>query len=115
MKELLIIFTYTFIIAFIAINLNKVMPYMKQYWKSLLGTIKPKKKVNTPIDCVLLEKRIQSLENTQGFPDRRLTEKLVVKLIREKVNSGLLTYHKKQAIREIVREEVIKYLTELKK
>jgi hypothetical protein len=115
MKEILIIFTYTFIIAFIAINLSKAMPYMKQRWNAFITRISRKSNARKQVDCVLLERRIQALENTQGLPDKKLTEKLVTNLIKEKTNSGLLTYHKKQMIRDMVREEVIKYLNELKK
>jgi hypothetical protein len=39
---------------------------------------------------------------------------MITKALREKVNSGMFTYHRKQAIKEIVREEVINYLNELK-
>ncbi len=42
-------------------------------------------------------------------------ELIVTNIIKDKVNSGLLTYHKKQMIKEIVREEVINYLNQLKK
>jgi hypothetical protein len=115
MNELLVIFAYTFLIAFIAVYFNKSMPYMTYHLNRILANIKPKKNNNRNIDCVLLEKRIQSLENMQGQPNRGMVEKMVVKIIKEKVDSGLLTYHKKQMIKEIVREEVIKYLTELKK
>jgi hypothetical protein len=97
MKEALIIFTYTFIIAFIAINLNKAMPYMKQRWNAFITSIK--RKSNAP---------------KQSSTDKVMIEKMITKALREKVNSGMFTYHRKQAIKEIVREEVINYLNELK-
>jgi len=98
MKELLIIFTYTFIIAFIAINLNKAMPYMKQRWNAFIT-------------------RISRKSNTSKQPsiDKKMLDKMITQAIKEKVNNGLLTYHKKQMIKDMVREEVIKYLNELKK
>ena len=98
MKEALIIFTYTFIIAFIAINLNRAMPYVKQRWNAFITRIK--RKSNT---------------SKQSSTDKVMIEKMITKALREKVNSGMFTYHRKQAIKEIVREEVINYLNELKK
>lgn len=98
MKELLIIFTYTFIIAFIAINLSKAMPYVKQRWNAFITRIS--RKSNTP---------------KQPIPTKAMIEKMITQVIKEKVNTGLFTYHKKQMIKDMVREEVIKYLNELKK
>lgn len=98
MKEALIIFTYTFIIAFIAINLNRAMPYVKQRWNTFITRIS--RKSNTP---------------KQSSVDKTMIDKMITKALKEKVNSGMFTYHRKQAIREIVREEVVNYLNELKK
>ena len=95
MKEALIIFTYTFIIAFIAINLNKAMSYVKQRWNAFITRISRKK-------------------NTRKPSHQPNIEAIVMKVIKEKINTGLLTYHKKQMIRDFVREEVINYLNELK-
>lgn len=42
-------------------------------------------------------------------------EPIVVEIIKDKINSGLVSYHKKQMIKEIVQQEVINYLNQLKK
>lgn len=97
MNNYFTLFLYTTLIAFIAINLNKAMPYMKQRWNAFITRIS--RKSNAP----------------QQLPiDKKILDKMVAQAIKDKVNNGLLTYHKKQMIRDIVREEVIKYLNELK-
>ena len=42
-------------------------------------------------------------------------EPIVTEIIKDKINSGLVSYHKKQMIKEIVQQEVINYLNQLKK
>ncbi len=98
MKELLIIFTYTFIIAFIAVYLNKAMPSVIAWFKRTITRI-PRK----------------SNASKESPQTKAMIDKMITQAIKEKINSGLFTYHKKQMIREMVREEVIKYLNELKK
>jgi len=75
------------------------MPYVKQRWNAFKDSIK--RKLNTP--------------KKQSSLNKNIIEEIVTQVIKDKVNNGLLTYHKKQMIREIVREEVINYLNELKK
>lgn len=65
-----------------------------------------------PIYITRLKTRFKPKPKSKPNKDLEL---VVTKIIKDKVNNGLLTYHKKQMIREIVREEVINYLNELKK
>ncbi len=62
MKEILIIFTYTFLVGILSIALYKAIPSVKQYLKRVITRIPRKKNTRTPVDCVVLEKRIASLE-----------------------------------------------------
>lgn len=55
---MIIIFTYTFLIAFIAISLNKAMPSVVDWFKRVLTR---KKRVSN-VDCNLLEQRVSELE-----------------------------------------------------
>ena len=57
-----------------------------------------------------------SFKHKQKQPsiNKNTIEEIVTQVIKNKVNNGMLTYHKKQMIRNIVREEVINYLNELK-
>ena len=80
---------------FLNASLSLAMPFMKIKWNALYQRIKPKKNTHT----------------TQP----KQIEKLVIGIMKDKINSGLFTYHKKQMIREFVREEVVNYLNEIKK
>ena len=75
-------------------SLSFMMPYMKANWNALYQRIKPKKNTHT----------------TQP----KQIEKLVIDIMKNKINNGLFTYHKKQMIREFVREEVVNYLNQIK-
>jgi hypothetical protein len=96
-----IIYTLTVIIITLILNatISSSIPYVKQRWNAFITGIK--RKLNTP--------------KKQPVFDIHHPEELVTRIIKDKVNNGLLTYHKKQMIRGIVREEVINYLNELKK
>jgi hypothetical protein len=85
MKEILIIFTYTFITAFIAINLNKAMPSVIQWFKRLI----PRKKRVLPVDCNLLEQRVSELERKMA--KRHLNDRHA---IREEIKNILLELKK---------------------
>jgi len=93
MKEMLIIFTYTFIIAFIAINLNKAMPYVKQRWNAFIT--RKKRKSNTPK---------QAVDATTYFELLSRIETIEKRLNRRQTN-----------FQQRVREEVRRYLEQLKK
>ena len=75
-------------------SLSFAMPYMKANWNAFITRIKPKK--NTPT------------------PPTKLLEKLVIDIMKDKINTGLLTYHKQKMLREFVREEVVNYLNQIK-
>ena len=85
MKEILIIFTYTFIIAFIAINLNKAMPSVIQWFKRVLT----RKKRKSNVDCNLLEQRVSELERKMA--KRHLNDRHA---IREEIKNILLELKK---------------------
>ena len=80
---------------FLNASLSLAMPFMKIKWNTLYQRIKPRKHIHT----------------TQP----KQIEKLVIDIMKDKINSGLLTYHKKKMVREFVREEVVNYLNEIKK
>lgn len=75
-------------------SLSFMMPYMKAQWKAFIT--RTKRVSNTPT------------------PPTKLLEKLVIDIMKNKINSGLLTYHKQKMIREFVREEVVNYLNQIK-
>ena len=85
MKELLIIFTYTFLIAFIAINLNKAMPSVIQWFKRVI----PRKKRKINVDCNLLEQRVGELEKKMA--KRRNNDR---QAIREEIKNVLIELKK---------------------
>jgi predicted secreted Zn-dependent protease len=96
-----IIYTLAVIVITLVLNvtITSSMPYIKQRWNAFITGIK--RKLNTP--------------KKQSSLNKDAIEELVTQVIKDKINNGLVTYHKKQMIREIVREEVINYLNELKK
>jgi len=75
-------------------SLSFAMPYMKAQWNAFITRIKPKKHTPTP--------------------STKQLEKLVIDIMKNKTNSGLLTYHKQKMLREFVREEVVNYLNQIK-
>ena len=75
-------------------SLSFAMPYMKAKWNAFITRIKPKKHTPTP--------------------STKHLEKLVIDIMKNKTNSGLLTYHKQKMLREFVREEVVNYLNQIK-
>jgi hypothetical protein len=83
--------------ALITASITSMIPLLKWY---------------LPVYITRLKTRFKSKPKSKSNKDLEL---VVTKIIKDKVNNGLLTYHKKQMIREIVREEVINYLNELKK
>ena len=85
MKELLIIFTYTFLIAFIAINLNKAMPSVIAWFKRVI----PRKKRKINVDCNLLEQRVSELEKKMA--KRRNNDR---QAIREEIKNILIELKK---------------------
>jgi len=85
MKELLIIFTYTFLIAFIAINLNKAMPSVIAWFKRVI----PRKKRKINVDCNLLEQRVGELEKKMA--KRRNNDR---QAIREEIKNILIELKK---------------------
>jgi hypothetical protein len=85
MKEILIIFTYTFIIAFIAIHLNKAMPSVIQWFKRLFL----RKKRVLKVDCNLLEQRVSELE--KKITKRHLNDRHA---IREEIKNVLIELKK---------------------
>lgn len=91
-----IIYTLSIIVITLILNASVTasMPYIKTKWKAFITRKKPKKHIP-----IALPKQL---------------EELVVNIMKDKINNGLLTYHKKKMIREFVREEVVAYLNELK-
>ena len=91
-----IIYTLSIIVITLILNasITTSMPYIKAKWKTFIT-------------------RKKRVSNTSA-PSNKLLEKLVIDILKNKIDSGLLTYHKKKMIREFVREEVVAYLNELK-
>ena len=85
MKELLIILTYTFLIAFIAIHFNKAMPLVIQWFKRVI----PRKKRKINVDCNLLEQRVGELEKKMA--KRRNNDR---QAIREEIKNILIELKK---------------------
>jgi hypothetical protein len=97
--NLMYIFPIIVITALLTATIMNVIPLLKWwvpfYIKRFKTSFKPKPKEKTTL--------------------RDNLEPIVMDIIKDKINSGLVSYHKKQMIKEIVQQEVINYLNQLKK